>query len=59
VVCCCKRCNRKKAAQTLRQAGMVLRKQPIQPDWLPVLEIKLNGQVPNSWQEFLKAFSRS
>lgn len=58
VVCCCKRCNRRKGAQTLKQAGMKLLKEPVQPDWLPVLQIRLNGRVPSSWQSFLEAFHR-
>lgn len=56
VVCCCKRCNRKKGAKTPKQAGMTLPKEPVQPDWLPVLQIRLNGRIPSSWQNFLEAF---
>jgi 5-methylcytosine-specific restriction endonuclease McrA len=53
VVCCCASCNRKKGGRTPAEARMTLRSKPARPDWLPVLTIRLNGQVPRSWQEFL------
>lgn len=58
IVCCCKKCNRKKGANTPRQAGMKLSKEPVRPDWLPVLQIKFDGQVPTSWHDFFSAFAR-
>jgi hypothetical protein len=32
---------------------MQLKKQPVKPDWLPVLSMRLNGRVPESWEGFL------
>ncbi|MCB9030732.1 MAG: HNH endonuclease [Deltaproteobacteria bacterium] len=53
IVTCCSACNRDKGQKTPKEAKMPLRKVPIQPDWLPVLQFKLNGQIPNSWHTFL------
>lgn len=59
VVTCCPTCNRKKGGRTPKQAGMPLERHPIRPDWLPVLNIRLNGNVPLSWQTFLLAYMQS
>jgi 5-methylcytosine-specific restriction endonuclease McrA len=53
IVCCCAACNRKKGGRTPAEARMTLRSRPGKPDWLPVLTIKLNGQIPLSWHNFL------
>ena len=55
IVCCCTPCNRKKGGRTPKQARMRLLKTPIKPDWLPVLNIKFNGRIPQSWYAFLAA----
>ena len=52
IVCCCVDCNRKKGGRTPHQARMRLRKQPIKPEWLPVLQMRLNGSIPISWKLF-------
>jgi len=54
VVCCCASCNRRKGGRTPAEARMSLRTKPVRPDWLPVLTTRLNGQIPSSWQEFLR-----
>lgn len=54
IVCCCGACNRKKGGRTPKEARMALLNKPVKPDWLPVLHIKLHGQVPNSWHIFLE-----
>lgn len=56
IVCCCVECNRKKGGRTPKQAKMRLRKQPIKPEWLPVLQMRLNGSVPISWKLFFPSF---
>lgn len=53
VVCCCVSCNRRKGGRTPKEAHMLLRSKPSKPDWLPVLQVRLNGQIPNSWNSFL------
>jgi 5-methylcytosine-specific restriction endonuclease McrA len=55
IVCCCPPCNRKKGGHTPAEARMLLRKKPVKPDWLPVLNMRLNGKVPLSWQLFLRS----
>lgn len=57
IVCCCPPCNRKKGGRTPAEAKMLLRKKPVKPDWLPVLNMRLNGRVPLSWQMFLRSTS--
>ena len=53
VVLSCNTCNRKKGSKTLKQAGLKLKKPPVQPDWLPVLNVKLSPLLPDSWVLFL------
>lgn len=55
VVCCCVSCNRKKGGRTPREAQMNLRTKPVRPEWLPVLQVRLNGRIPEPWQLFLAA----
>lgn len=57
IVCCCPPCNRRKGGRTPAEAKMLLRKKPVKPDWLPVLNMRLNGKVPLSWQLFLRSTS--
>lgn len=56
VVCCCPQCNRKKGGRTPLEARMPLLKKPVRPDWLPVLTVRLNGNLPQSWQNFLSSY---
>ena len=57
VVCCCKRCNKKKGGRTPHEASMQLLRRPERADWLPVLTIRLNGKIPTSWHLFLSSNS--
>ena len=54
MVCACAACNRTKGGRTPKEARMKLLKTPIKPDWLPVLNIRLHGQIPSSWFAFLQ-----
>lgn len=54
IVTCCTKCNRRKGGKTPLEARMPLRKTPVQPDWLPVITFKLNGNIPSSWRNFLR-----
>jgi 5-methylcytosine-specific restriction endonuclease McrA len=54
LVCCCTHCNRRKGGRTPAEAKMPLRAKPVQPDWLPVLNVRLNGNLPEAWQIFLR-----
>lgn len=53
IVCSCGRCNRKKGNNTPVQAGMPLLTQPVEPGWLPVIRMKLNGEIPGIWHTFI------
>jgi len=53
VVVACHGCNRKKGGRTPDEAGMSLFTPPIQPDWLPVLSMRFNENMPKSWMLFL------
>jgi 5-methylcytosine-specific restriction endonuclease McrA len=58
IVCACATCNRKKGGRTPKEAHMKLLSKPIKPDWLPVLHIKLHGNIPSSWNLFLQPASK-
>lgn len=53
IVCACGPCNRKKGGRTPKEARMALLSKPHRPDWLPVLHIKLHGNIPEPWFFFL------
>lgn len=53
IVTCCRNCNRKKGGKTPDEARMPLRKKPEQPDWLPVISFRMNGNIPKAWRDFL------
>ncbi len=57
LVCCCASCNRRKGGRTPAEARMILLKKPVRPDWLPVLTMRLNGNIPISWHLFLRVAS--
>jgi 5-methylcytosine-specific restriction endonuclease McrA len=51
---CCHSCNTKKGCRTPAQAGMKLRKQPIQPSATPTLILEVSREsVPDAWRDFL------
>lgn len=54
IVACCHTCNRKKGGKTPHQAKMDLLNDPIAPEWLPVLSINFNKNLPQHWLIFLK-----
>jgi len=53
IVSCCSDCNAKKANRTPREAGMRLRKQPEQPNWVPVFTITTRGSIPEQWTSYV------
>jgi 5-methylcytosine-specific restriction endonuclease McrA len=54
IVTACHDCNRKKGGRTPRQAGMVLRVPPVQPDWVPAVTIRVSlRSVPDAWRDYL------
>ncbi len=58
VVCSCGPCNRRKGGQTPAEARMLLLKKPARPEWLPILNVRLRGEFPQSWHNFLASYSR-
>lgn len=54
IVTCCTKCNTKKGSKTPSEAGMKLRKQPVQPKWLPSVSIKISQHsVHETWRDYL------
>lgn len=54
IVTCCHDCNRVKGGRTPRQAGMQLRAQPVQPNWVPAVTIRVSlRSVPDAWRDYL------
>lgn len=53
LVIACHSCNRKKGGLTPKEAGMKLLKPPIQPEWLPVLSLRFQKNLPDAWLIFL------
>jgi 5-methylcytosine-specific restriction endonuclease McrA len=58
IVCCCVRCNSKKGGYTPKQAGMPLLREPVAPDWLPVITVRFNGRIPKTWKMFIEQWYR-
>ena len=52
IVTACKRCNGKKSNQTLKESGMILLKQPIEPR-VKLLDFYRNITPPEIWLPFL------
>ena len=54
IVTACIECNRKKGGRTPRQARMGLIKKPIEPRWVPSLNLTLVFRnAPDSWRDYL------
>lgn len=54
IVTACEDCNRKKANRTPAQAGMRLRKLPVQPAATPSLVITVSKtSVPDAWRDYV------
>ncbi len=53
VVIACGTCNRKKGGRTPDEARMSLKKPPVVPEWLPILNVRLHRTMPASWRLFL------
>lgn len=53
VVLACQHCNRKKGGRTPQEARMHLKREPVAPEWLPVLNLRIHRQMPEAWLVFL------
>lgn len=55
IVTSCKPCNQRKGGRTPEEAGMKLRKRPVEPSWLPNTKVEIGIQItPESWRLYLK-----
>lgn len=52
VVVCCARCNNRKAAQTLEDAGMKLNNEPYRPPSTLYLHMTRLSNIPQSWYNY-------
>ena len=54
IVTACYECNRKKGGRTPREAGMQLLAQPVQPNWVPAVTIRISMRsIPEAWRDYL------
>ena len=58
LVCCCRRCNLKKADKTPAQAHMKLARRPKRPHFVPYLSLPtyLKAQGRTDWQDYLPIY---
>ena len=49
IVTCCKKCNTKKAAQTLKESGLKLMNKPKRPSWSATMCLKIKENDPSEW----------
>lgn len=54
IATCCTDCNRRKACRTPSEAGMKLRKQPVQPTVQPAVMVRISREsAPQQWTDYL------
>jgi 5-methylcytosine-specific restriction endonuclease McrA len=54
IVTACYECNRKKGGRTPREAGLQLLAQPVQPNWVPAVTIRISMRsIPDAWRDYL------
>lgn len=54
IVTCCYVCNRNKANRTPAEAGLRLRSQPMRPQWIAAVTIRLSTRsMPEAWRDYL------
>lgn len=54
IVTACFVCNCHKGSRTPKEAGMSLRKKPVQPKWLPIFSVSMRNvlSVPPEWRDY-------
>ncbi|OUR97326.1 hypothetical protein A9Q84_13460 [Halobacteriovorax marinus] len=55
IVTCCKKCNSKKGAQTLKECGLRLKKVPEKPRWSATMCLRIKENDPQEWFQWLPA----
>ncbi len=54
IVTACIKCNSRKSGHTLQEARMQLLKEPIKPNWSPLLTLTIGLRTtPQSWRDYL------
>lgn len=54
IVASCEPCNTKKGGRTPSQAGMKLRKKPVRPTWVPLVQVVVSKEsCPQAWRDYL------
>lgn len=53
IATCCYKCNHKKGGRTPEEAGMKLIKKPVKPEWTPQLTLRLKGNEPEIWLNYI------
>jgi len=54
IVSCCVPCNARKANRTPAEARMSLRSVPVQPAWMPAVQIRVSTKsVPDAWRDYV------
>ncbi|CBW26440.1 conserved hypothetical protein [Halobacteriovorax marinus SJ] len=49
IVTCCKKCNSKKGAKTLKESGFQLMKPPKKPGWSATMCLRIKENDPSEW----------
>ena len=59
IVCSCIKCNTRKGGRTPKQAGMHLKRQPVQPSWHDLTKIPIISVKHTLWEPFLNPVDAS
>ncbi|HSQ11678.1 MAG TPA: HNH endonuclease [Candidatus Deferrimicrobium sp.] len=59
VVCSCHECNRRKGGRTPQQAGMLLTRNPVRPQWTPFMQETFSLSRYREWTPFLNTVDAS
>jgi hypothetical protein len=59
VVCSCHECNRRKGGRTPQQAGMLLARNPVRPQWTPFMQETFSLSRYREWTPFLNTVDAS
>ncbi len=58
IVVACRSCNGRKGGRTPAEAGMKLRRAPVQPAWLPAAYgVPSDGHLPETWIPWVQPFA--
>ena len=55
ITTCCAICNAEKGNRTPEEAGMRLIRKPRKPTWLPSVQVRMGGDIPEAWKPYWSA----